>query len=267
MRRLVDQLPGLVGGRDPRYWYDVQQVDVGTYAIGEPRYWQRNLSYLIIGSRRALLFDTGSGLSDMSAVVQALTDRPVSVLASHLHWDHIGSHRRFAHVMAPALPQLREAAVTGTARPPLRARLAPRPRPFPVAAWLVPGEQIDLGDRQLTLCHAPGHTDDSVALHDPGYGLLFTGDLLYDGPLAFGLLPGSDLGTARRTLERLARDHPARLVLGGHYGPLAGDRLPASAAALAAVQDGGVQRRGRGVRVHQVDGFRIIASSPQVRAP
>ncbi len=239
----------------------MREVDAGTYAVHERRYWQRTVSHLVVGSRRALVLDSGSGLSDLSAVVRALTDRPVSVLASHLHWDHIGGHHRFPHVLAPDL--LRRTAAAGVVRPPLRTRLSPRPRRFPVDEWLSPGASIDLGGRRLVVHPAPGHTGDSVALHDPDRGLLFTGDLLYDGPLVFGLLPGSDLATARRTAERLARDCPSRLVLGGHYGPLDGDRLPAFAHALAALQDGAGTGRGRWGGVHRVDGFRIVVTPGQ----
>src|SRR5579862_553430 len=46
----------------PAGWFHIIQIDARTYAISEPKYWQENVSYLLIGKQRALLFDTGPGI-------------------------------------------------------------------------------------------------------------------------------------------------------------------------------------------------------------
>src|SRR5918995_4633294 len=89
-------------------YYAVERLDDRTYAIGEPRYNQGNYSYLILGERRAILFDSGPGLHDMKPVVGALTDLPVTVAASHLHFDHVGNMDRFERVAMLDLPDLRD---------------------------------------------------------------------------------------------------------------------------------------------------------------
>jgi hydroxyacylglutathione hydrolase len=68
-------------------WYVIDEIAPGLYGIGEPKYHQTNWNYLIVGGERALLFDTGPGLRDISPVVASLTDRPVTALLSHLHFD------------------------------------------------------------------------------------------------------------------------------------------------------------------------------------
>jgi hydroxyacylglutathione hydrolase len=51
----------LMQGRMFDDYFAVEDLGEGTYAIGEPHYYQANYAYLIIGEARALLFDAGSG--------------------------------------------------------------------------------------------------------------------------------------------------------------------------------------------------------------
>ena len=88
----------------PSDWFEVYRVEPDVYAIYEPRQWQEVISYLIVGRERALLFDTGMGMADISAVVSALTDRPVVVLNSHSHYDHVGGNHAFTRVLSLDLP-------------------------------------------------------------------------------------------------------------------------------------------------------------------
>ena len=90
-------------------YYVVADLGKNTFAIGEPRYGQCNFSYLIIGSARALLFDTGPGVRNIAPIVRQLTSLPVEALPSHLHFDHTGNLARFADVALPDLPALRPA--------------------------------------------------------------------------------------------------------------------------------------------------------------
>ena len=50
---------------------------------------------LIEGEKKAVLFDTGYGMEDVGAYVRTLTDRPVKVLLSHGHHDHMLGARWF----------------------------------------------------------------------------------------------------------------------------------------------------------------------------
>ena len=54
--------PDLAAGHMVDDYWAVQSIDASTAAIGEPRYYQQNYTYLIVGEQRALLFDAGSGL-------------------------------------------------------------------------------------------------------------------------------------------------------------------------------------------------------------
>ena len=81
-------------------WFTVERIDDATFALSEYRHWEETHSYLLLGRDRALLLDTGLGVGDLRREVEALTDRPVTVALTHVHWDHIGGCGQFA---APAV--------------------------------------------------------------------------------------------------------------------------------------------------------------------
>lgn len=79
-------------------WFEVYKIRPGVFAIYEPRQLEEVISYLIIGGDKAVLFDTGMGISNIQAVVAGLTKLPVSVVNSHTHNDHVGDNWRFSDV-------------------------------------------------------------------------------------------------------------------------------------------------------------------------
>lgn len=193
-------------------YFAVQDLGDHVYAIGEPRYYQANYSYLIIGARRALLFDAGSGTRDMRPVVARLTSLPVTILPSHLHYDHLAGIGPQDRVALVDLPSTRRRVAHGRFRAGRYEFLgmfdglaAPS---FPVAEWIEPGAEIDLGGRSLRLLSTPGHTPQSVSLYDRKAHRLFTGDFIYPTML-YAFLPGVSLTEYRRTTRDLLAKLPA----------------------------------------------------------
>ena len=76
-------------------WFTVEPNDGETWAISEYRHWEETHCYLLRGSERAVLIDTGLGVGNLERVVRNLTELPVLVLTTHAHWNHIGGHRQF----------------------------------------------------------------------------------------------------------------------------------------------------------------------------
>ena len=233
-------------------WFDdyftVEWIDDRTVAIGEPRFPQFNFNYLLLGRERALLFDSGPGVRDIRPVVDSLTKLPVTVLPSHLHYDHVGSVGSFERVALLDLPALRERSVDGVFTPTAAEHLgfaAGHPIPeLRVTDWLAPGSSIDLGGRELRVIHAPGHTPESVALHDPVRRQLFTGDYITQGAL-YAFVPGSSLRDYLATAEALAAAvHPEAELFTAHrtspFGaPILAQRdVVALRGTLEAIRDG-----------------------------
>jgi glyoxylase-like metal-dependent hydrolase (beta-lactamase superfamily II) len=158
------------------------------------------------------LFDSGPGLRDIKRVVESLTTLPVTVVPSHLHFDHVGNHTSFDRIALVDLPDLRERAQSGVFRPSREEHLGFtegfEPPDLVVSEWWTPGSQVDLGARTLTVIHAPGHAPESIVLLDRDHGFLFTGDYIYPGPL-YAFLPGSDLNDYLRTARHLLEIVPS----------------------------------------------------------
>src|SRR5262245_34781229 len=209
--------PDLAAGHMFDDYWAVQPIDASTAAIGEPRYYQQNYAYLIMGEQRALLFDAGSGTRDnVISLVAGLTPLPVSVMPSHLHFDHTGGIRPFRSIAMIDLPETRADVSNGRFTigrfefHGMRDGLTPPT--FTVTEWLKPDARIDLGGRVLTVLSVPGHTPTSVALFDPAAHQLFSGDYIYPTTL-YAFLPGSSLSAYRATTRRLIGMLPADIKI------------------------------------------------------
>jgi glyoxylase-like metal-dependent hydrolase (beta-lactamase superfamily II) len=216
-------------------WFEVYEVAPAVFAIYEPHQSEETISYLIVGSKRAMLFDTGMGIGDLRAVTVQLTRLPIVVLNSHTHDDHVGDNWQFDTVYSLDTAFSRKSArgsredaqdeikagETCGALPSGFDRNAYATRPWKIAAWIHDGSRIDLGGRSLEVLATPGHTPDAISLFDRGHGLLFTGDTYYPGTIWL-YRPETDLSAYSLSVRRLAALAPqVKLVLGSHNVPIA----------------------------------------------
>lgn len=226
----------------PNAWYETRTLADGVTWIYEPHikpFYRCNIWHLR-GRNRDLLIDSGSGLVPLRRQVSLLSGRPILAVATHTHFDHIGSHHEFAErAVHPA-----EAALL--AKPDRKATLADpfatlemfealppggwdeaayAVTPAPATRLLEDGEVVDLGDRHFEVLHLPGHSPGSIALWEAASGILFSGDTLYDGPLVDDCA-GADRTAYRQSMERLL-ELPVRVVHGGHFPSFGRDRLRA----------------------------------------
>jgi glyoxylase-like metal-dependent hydrolase (beta-lactamase superfamily II) len=246
LRKAIEQ-GSRSAGPDPLAWFAVRLLQPGVFLLGEPPHVN---SFLIEGEDRAVLFDTGLGVADICEVAHSLTDRPVSVVNSHHHFDHVGGNHLFEEtaihesgvaLLMQELPPDRPANWLAAIERVLAAypafaeldrkyfcllepSIVPRglPADFDPATWRIKpppptrvlrdGDAIDLGRRRLRVLHAPGHTPDGICLLDEGSGALFAGDSLVAGP-QYLHLPGSDLEAYAEALERLDREVGARVTV------------------------------------------------------
>lgn len=260
-------------------WFEVYKVAPGTFAIYEPHQAEEIISYLILGTKQAVLFDTGMGISSISKVTKQLTGKPVVVLNSHTHNDHVGGNWEFPYVFAMDTDFTRKNALGSRAD--AQAEIAPgqicgklpagfNPKAYETRRWkpfhfVHDGFKINLGARTVEIVATPGHTPDSIALIDRANGLLFTGDTYYPAPIWL-YRPETDMDAYVASVKRLAALAPkVKMVLGAHNIPVADpDVLPKLVDAIVAVRagKGDIKAEGGGKAIHTFQGFKFLLAEP-----
>lgn len=206
-------------------WYAVEAIDTQTFAINEPKSSQYNTSYLLVGETRALMFDAGSGerpagFRSMREVAELYTgNKPISLILSHFHYDHISDATAFDGVTLIDRPDIRDTINDGIYTiSPLESHGMDW-RPLKVAHLAADGEVLDLGGRPVEVFNLPGHTTESVVLFDRHRNQLFTGDFVYrhlGGIIAFA--SGSDLTAYKENSTRLLHLTNADTLFFGAHG-------------------------------------------------
>ncbi|HET6178298.1 MAG TPA: MBL fold metallo-hydrolase [Candidatus Sulfotelmatobacter sp.] len=216
-------------------WFEVYKTAPNVFAIYEPHQAEETIGYLIVGEKRALLFDTGMGISDLKKLIEELTKLPVIVLNSHTHDDHVGDNWQFSTVYGMDTDFTRKNALGS--REDAQAEITPdqicgalpkgfdaqayATRPWKISAYTHNGDRFDLGGRTLEVIATPGHTPDAITLIDRANGLLFTGDTYYPAPIWL-FRPETDLDAYAASIRGLAALAPQiKVVLGAHNIPVA----------------------------------------------
>ncbi len=260
-------------------WFEVYEVEPGVFAIYEPGQFEEIISYLILGSENALLFDTGLGIGDIRAVVDQLTALPITVVNSHTHYDHVGGNHQFDDVRGTETDYTRNNSA-GRAHdavaefvgdgwiwkdtPEGFSKDAYVSKPFTVTGPVRDGDVLDLGGRSLEILLTPGHAPDSLCLLDRDNGLLFTGDTLYPATL-YAHLEGSDFREYTKTAARLATlATEVSTVLPAHNEPrISADYLTRMRDAFDAIANGEAESvPSDGAQEYSFDGFTILAPDP-----
>ena len=263
-------------------WHHVTGIDEATFCITqplgalEPSFGVATANmYLLLGETGAALIDTGVGIGDLGHVIASLTALPCIALNTHYHWDHSGSnlalaesaiHEQEAGELAHGeemgwlvkkwdTPEAREVLPEGF--DPASYRIPPRPP----TRLLRDGDIIDLGGREIVALHTPGHSPGHTVFLDRANGLLFTGDLAYQGPIyvCFG---ESDPTAFISSAQRLAQLDQVTGLYPGHNAPIAdpgflGRVADAAQQALADPAGGAHRQKPFRGREHAFQGFSL----------
>ena len=163
--------------------YEIIQINSNTWRIedGGVRF------FLLTGSEKALLIDSGMNVHNARDIAAGLTNLPISLLNTHADRDHIGSNEQFPEFyMHPAEePLYRRSGKPGTLLP------------------VREGDVLDLGGRELRIIELPGHTPGSIAVLDGNNRVLISGDPIQLRGRIFMFGSHRSMQTYIRSLEHL----------------------------------------------------------------
>ena len=143
--------------------------------------------FLLTGSEKALLIDSGRELHTARDIAESLTDLPVMLLNTHADGDHTGSNEQFeSFYMHPDEEAHFRRGGRGGAILPIRE-----------------GDILDLGGRELRIIDLPGHTPGSIAVLDVGNRVLISGDPVQEHGRIFMFGAHRNMENYIRSLEHL----------------------------------------------------------------
>jgi glyoxylase-like metal-dependent hydrolase (beta-lactamase superfamily II) len=221
-------------------WFASKECDNRIWHIWEPYVVEKTRCNIwhVKGKERDLIIDSGMGLASLADYMAITPGKPILAVASHTHFDHVGGHHEFAEravhrseadilsqpsrhntVIDICVSEHTFLAYPETDFDPESYNIDPAPPTM----LLEGGEILDLGNRKFEVLHYPGHSPGSIALWESDCGVLFSGDVVYDGELSDKLYH-SDRTEYEQSLKRL-REIPVRTVHGGHHASFGRERF------------------------------------------
>lgn len=168
-------------------YYNIIKINEFIYQISDPL---GVLATLVIGEKKALLFDTTYGFGDLKKTISNLTDKPLIVINSHGHMDHTGGNYQFSEIFISKDDFL---LFEKHNSPGYRTRNFERlekhfnynlginkddyiHKTFTNFIFVKEHDIFDLGGIVLEVIFIPGHTTGSIALFIKNHKIMLVGD-------------------------------------------------------------------------------------------
>ena len=183
-----------------------RQIDEHTWIGNGHRCYNESL-YLVEGNEKAVLIDAGTYVPDLDKIVAKITQKPVTLLLTHGHGDHVGGAGSFPEVyLCEADKQLFSWNVRS-----YKGEIK----------LLTEGQIIDLGGRKLEVVFTPGHTQGSVTFFDKANHYGFSGDAFGSTNLLVFTNLTNVIASATK-IEKYIKENDIKFLFPGHYS---GDNL------------------------------------------
>jgi len=151
------------------------------------------ICYLVEGRDYTLLIDSIIGIGNLKAFCETLTDKPIKLVNTHAHSDHVGGNFHFDHCyMHPLDVGFFQTSCVGISKEQVfefaknvapeefREKMIPDDNFAdwkPMKVFLVnDGDVFDLGDRKIEVVYVGGHTAGSIVLIDHKTRIAYAGD-------------------------------------------------------------------------------------------
>jgi len=241
-------------------WFTVETIDKDTFVISEYKHWEETHCYLLCGTEKAILIDTGLGVANIKNIVDRLTEMPVIVVTTHVHWDHIGGHKYFEDI---AVHEAEKDWLSVRFPIPLQAvkrNLMCKPCDFPEdfvieeyqifsgtpQRILHDEDSLDIGDRKLVVIHTPGHSPGHCCFYEPDRKYLFSGDLIYQGCLD-AFYPSTDPKLFLQSVRKIQQFSVSRILPGHHQLNIPVDIIDRIENGFSRLSEEGELKQGNGI--------------------
>lgn len=210
-------------------WFTIEKIDDDTFIISEYKHWEETHCYVLNGTERCLLIDTGLGVENILEQVEKLTNKPVTVVTTHAHYDHFGGHKYFPdfYVHEAEVEWINGGFPLSLEQ--VKYFLMEEPCDFPKdfnvndyslfkgmpTRILKDNDTIELGNRTIRILHTPGHSPGHMCFFEEDRAYLYTGDLIYIGEL-FAYYPSTDPIAYMNSIKKLL-SLPVKKILPAHH--------------------------------------------------
>lgn len=160
--------------------------------------------YIVEGTERAMLIDTGTQCEKLDEVIRKITNKPLIVVLTHYHPDHAGNIRYFDEVYMHPLDTAIKLDIEFNGK----------------FRWLQDGDVFDLGNRKIEVAWLPGHTPGSIVLLDRTINAAYIGDTYGSGQVWLHLRPTSPMKTYYEScvrMEKIMHEQNITKLYVGHY--------------------------------------------------
>lgn len=213
-------------------WFTKKELLPNVWGIAEFCHSEKVISYLFVGKKQALLFDSGLGIGNIKNEIEKITKLPIILVNSHTHFDHIGGNHQFKtiyisntsyakkHVKGYTHKQLgtdlNGYALKGKISLPVDFSFEKYViKPFLYKKVLTDEQKIYLNPFIFTVIYTPGHTPDSICLYEEITGCLLTGDTIYPGKI-FLQFPEASFEDYRASIKKLSSLGKIKTLLSAH---------------------------------------------------
>jgi hydroxyacylglutathione hydrolase len=172
------------------------------------------------GSNDALIIDPGEEPEKLLGAIDALGVDLKGILLTHTHFDHIGAVAPVAKATGAEVwvPEIEKVVLSDI------MAFVPWPGFGPYESWdaehtLSGGEKLEMAGFEIDVIFTPGHSPGHVTYSIPEEGVIFSGDVLFQGSVGRTDLPGGDWSTLLESIRGLVDGLPAETVVyPGHMG-------------------------------------------------